>query len=373
VHVLYFSLDYTPHDLRFLQAISDGGHDVSYLRLEDRGLRAESRMLPRNVASVGWISGKRAARWIDWPALTMNLRKVLREVDPDVVHAGPIQGPAALAAVSGFRPLIAMSWGSDLLLGARKGLGRLAARFALSKTDVFLCDAEVVLAIAVELGMPREQCIQFPWGVDLEVFSPGDSEGLRSELEWSEEFIVLSTRSWEPIYGIETLLRGFMEAARQEPRLRLVMLGQGSLKRQVTGLVRESDLSDRIKLLGPVSNEQLPAYYRAADLYASASKSDGSSVSLMEALACGLPAVVSNIPGNREWIDAGVNGWFFPVGDAQALAQRLLEAVRAKEALSEMSSAARATAQVKADWRKGANALMRAYDLSLREGAATKV
>ena len=58
--------------------------------------------------------------------------------------------------------------------------------------------------------------------------------------------------------------------------------------------------------------------YRAADLYLSASHSDGSSVSLMEALGCGLPVLVSDIPGNREWVTDGEQGWLFPDGDDAA-------------------------------------------------------
>ena len=71
-----------------------------------------------------------------------------------------------------------------------------------------------------------------------------------------------------------------------------------------------------------------PGFYRSADLYLSASHSDGSSVSLMEALACGRPVLVSDIPGNREWIENSPAGWLFPDGDDAALAEGILKAYR---------------------------------------------
>ena len=66
-----------------------------------------------------------------------------------------------------------------------------------------------------------------------------------------------------------------------------------------------------------------------ADLYISPSHVDGSSVSLMEALACGLPCLVSDIPANQEWVREGENGWLFPDGDDERLAGKILAAVQA--------------------------------------------
>ena len=79
---------------------------------------------------------------------------------------------------------------------------------------------------------------------------------------------------------------------------------------------------DRVQFGGQVSQRDLPRWYHKADLYISPSHIDGSSVSLMEALACGLPALVSDIPANREWVSEGVNGWLFPDGNADILADR---------------------------------------------------
>ena len=111
--------------------------------------------------------------------------------------------------------------------------------------------------------------------------------------------------------------------------------------------------------------KDLPRYYHAADLYVSASHSDGSSVSLMESLASGLPALVSDIPGNREWIMPGENGWWFPDGDAEAMAQAILQAVEQRERLPVLGAAARTLAEQRADWSKNFQQLLRAYDMAV--------
>ena len=128
---------------------------------------------------------------------------------------------------------------------------------------------------------------------------PDEAALLRERLGWQGAFTILSLRSWEPVYGVDVVLRGFARAAKADPRLRLFLLGGGSLAGQIQGLLQQEGLHERVRLGGQVSQAALPGYYRAADLYVSASHSDGSSVSLLEALASGVPALVSDIPAIR--------------------------------------------------------------------------
>jgi glycosyltransferase involved in cell wall biosynthesis len=365
MRVIYFSRDYTPHDHRFLEALASTGHEIFYLRLEDSGRRLESRPIPEGVKAIDWVGGRRPARLTDGMGLLLDLRRVVRQVRPDLIHAGPVQSCAFLTALGWFRPLVTMSWGSDLLLGARSGLGRLLAWLTLAGTDVFICDCEVVRRAAVDLGMRYERIVVFPWGVDLTHFSPGGDGGLRDRLGWRSCFVLISARSWEPIYGVDALVEGFVLAAQHVPSLRLLMLGDGSLRSRIERILDEARLKDRVHFAGQVDQERLPDYYRAADLYVSASRSDGSSVSLLEAMACGLPAVVSNIPGNREWVEPGVNGDWFGVGEPGSLAGILRTMSSDPARLRTMRSEARRTAEVRADWRRNFQELLRAYALAV--------
>ena len=177
--------------------------------------------------------------------------------------------------------------------------------------------------------------------------------------------MLMHTRSWEPVYGVDVLAKAFVQASRQIPELRLFLLGNGSLAPEIRSLLMP--VNDRVQFSGQVPQEKLPEYYRAADLYISASHSDGSSVSLMEALATGLPALVSDIPGNREWIAGSGAGWLFPDGDADALAQGILDAHRQREQLAEMGKQARQLAESRADWDKNFEKLVLAYDVAINK------
>ncbi len=352
--ILYFSKQYGPHDHRFLSAIAEGGHQVFFLRLEPNAKNQEKRTLPQGVKFVNGT-----------------VEDVISKVKPDLVHAGPLTTCSYLAAKTGFHPLVQMSWGSDILFEAKaSALARRRVRATLHSADVLIADCAAVGDAAVSLGFPRKQIITFPWGVDLKRFTPSGSDGgLRKRLGWQEAFVLLHVRSWEPLYGGEMVLRAFLRAAAKRPNLRLLMPGTGSLAPRLKEIVKKLGLSDRVHFPGPIAQDDLPAYYRVADLYVSASKSDGSSVSLMEALASGLPALVSNIPGNREWVRSGNDGWLFALNDEHGMADKIVAATGKLIVLQKMAKQARVTAVRRADWTLNKKQLFHAYQLALKRNS----
>jgi len=162
------------------------------------------------------------------------------------------------------------------------------------------------------------------------------------------------------------LARAFVLAARKRPELRLIMLGNGSLATQLRQIFLKGNVEKQVFFPGQVSYFELPRYYRLADFYLCASHSDGTSISLLEALACGRPAMVSDIPGHREWVPPEVNGWLFPDGDEKALAQAILHAVEQRHHLPEMGHTARSIAEQRADWDQNFQLLLKAYEVVLK-------
>lgn len=361
MRVLYFSRDYTPHDYRFLAALAESDHTIYYLRLEQRGRSLEGRPLPKKIVAVPWNGGQRPVSLIDLPGLSVALRKVIGRVNPDLIHAGPIQTCAFLTALTGFHPLVSMSWGYDLMRDAeRNAFWTWITRFTLRRSSILIGDCDAVRRQAIRFGMPLDRIITFPWGVNLSQFSPGNQS--QKDLK---PFTLLSVRSWEPLYGVDVIAQAFVQIARQHPNVILIMLGAGSQAELIHNIFTEGSVMDRVVFAGQVSQMGLPDYYREADLYLSASHTDGSSVSLLEAMACGCPAVVSDIPGNREWVQSAVNGWLFKDGDSGAMAHAISQAIDQREKLAEMGQVARQIAEKRADWQKNFPALLRAYVLAV--------
>lgn len=366
--ILFFSRRYTVHDRRFLLKLSESCHQVAFLRLHETAFVYEPEPPPSNIRTFKTALGKtEATRPADCLPLMADFEKAVSSFQPDLIHAGPLPTCAFMTATLGFRPLVSMSWGYDILEDSKTDAScRDAASFALRNSDHFICDCREVLDKAKEIsGIPSLSASFFPWGIDLSAFAPATKpSSMRARLGWSNDKVLLSTRSWEDIYGVDTVLNSFKSAAKRHPGLKLILLGDGSLAPEIKAFVKGNGLSDRVHMPGNVPNGRLADYFHAADIYVSASKSDGTSISLLEAFACGLPAIVSRLPGNMEWLREGVNG-FFGVPDDPASFEAAIERALAMrpDALATMKTANLALARERADWDKNFLKLLDAYSL----------
>ena len=358
--IIYFSPDYCTHDHRFLTTIRDGGHQVYHLRLQANLRQVEDRPVPEGVEIVQWAGGQREFRWRDVPKLVVSLRQVIRRIKPDLIHAGPIQTAAFVAVLTGFRPILTMSWGFDLMEYIHRGKWwQWVTRYVLKRSTYFTSDAMVTRDTAVDYDMNPDLTVVFPWGVDLERYTPK---------AWKQEdaFTIFCNRSWETRYGVDVLATAFVKVAGVSPNVRMMLLGGGSQAGKLRRILMSGGALDRVTMPGQISQTELPRWYHRADVYISPSHVDGSSVSLMEALASGLPCLVSDIPANKEWVAEDENGWLFRDGDADALAAKIMQAIEQRKKLPEIGRAARAVAETRADWQKNSEKLMQAYQQAMQ-------
>lgn len=348
--IAYVSESYGPHDHRFLAAARNIAKDVWHVRLDPSAPVTDERPTPVGNERTRFISSKDFSSRID------SLRSVLLEITPDVVHAGPLQRVTFPVVLATEAPVLAASWGSDLLWsGSRDPVSRDVAAFVLSRASAFLGDCHAVLEAASELGY-RGPHATIPWGIDVAHFCP---DGPARRFGRPEDVLVLSTRNWEPVYAVETLAAAF---AGLDPRsnMHLVLCGSGSEESRLRSILKEATQMGRVTWAGRTSQSDLPNLYRAADLYVSTSRCDGTSVSLLEAMGCGLPVLVSDIPSNREWVeDAELR---FPVGHVEALKRSLRRmAACPVEQRRAWGQTGRSRVLRHADWAKAPEKLARLY------------
>jgi glycosyltransferase involved in cell wall biosynthesis len=234
---------------------------------------------------------------------------------------------------------------------------------------MLVCDSAAVRTKAQALvPYPDERIVQFPWGIDLGAYRPGAGDSpVRKRLGWQDNRVVLSTRAWEKLHGIDVLLEAFRQAHNSDAGLRLLLLGTGSARREVREFIGRHGLADVVYCAGQVAHAEVLGHYQAADVYVSCARSDGASISLLEAMAAGLLVVVSDIPGNREWVQPGVNGWLGGDGDPSSFAAALLAAANLEEAgRAAFRERNRGLVCERADWHRNIETILVAYDRLLR-------
>ena len=316
------------HTRRWARALRDRGHDLRLLTAHP----SPAPEIPERV--VGRATPVKALRYLSaLPAV----REEMRAFRPDVTVAHFLPNYGLLAALSGARAWMVACWGSDLLVNAhRSPFHRARACWVLRRAPLVHVDAGVLAEAAIALGAPPGRVWTRAWGVDTAALAPGGRKGAGPTR-------ILWTRQLEPVYDPEPFVRALGALKRRGLPFRASMAGDGPMRARVTAWIAEEDLTRDVTLEGFVTEERLAALYREADVYVSASRSDSTSQSLLEAMAAGLLPIVTDIAGNREWVTHRREGYLVPVGDKDAIACAIAEASREPE---REAMAARARARV---------------------------
>lgn len=366
MQIAYITRGMSSHDLRFLEAIERRGSEavVVSLQLDTPSLK---RQCPLGTAHRGLALGPNPSTTdLDAAARALETWAPLRAAA--LVHAGPVTDAAYVAIRATSRPVVAVSWGFDLLMEVDQDTAAASrATLALGVCAGFLADCRTVLQRARVRGLPAGTPVAvLPWGVDLSVFCPPQAGHSKDP---QAAFSVLSQRAWEPVYRVPLVLDAFARAAAVAPRLRLKVAGSGSEAEAVRLRASESSLTGRVDLVGHVTQKDMADLCRDSDIAVSAAAVDGSSISLLEAFACGLPVVATDSPSNREWIVPGVTGWLVDPTRGEDLAAAMLAAAADPASLTAMRAACRAVAVERADWAKGQASLYRLYEQVARQAA----
>lgn len=250
---------------------------------------------------------------------------ISRRFRPDVVLATYLISNGLSASLACDAPLVVSARGGDVRdLYARGDWRNVARRMVIR----FVCDrAEAVHCVSgelrerlLELGVSAARLHEWPMGVDLRRFAPAPRRTPDDRVR------LICTRKHEPIYDIPTILDAVARLADRDG-VHLTIAGGGHLLEAHRRLVAELGLEPVVHLTGAVSNEAIARMLASSDIYVSASHSDGTSSSLLEAMACGVFPVVTRIPANTAWIQDGRDGLMFTPGRADELAEALRRAI----------------------------------------------
>lgn len=204
--------------------------------------------------------------------------------------------------------------------------------------------AEAYLAAVSGVSRP---VFRFPYAADNAWFARQSAYwrprrgAWRAEQGWEEEdFVVLGVLKWHPREDPMTLVRAFIALRGVSPQARLVLVGDGPLRAEVENALGAHQ--DAVRLPGYVAYSDLPRWYGLADVFVHPARSEPWGVSVNEAMAAGLPVVVSDGVGARlDLMTPGVSGEVFPVNDPQALTQRLQDLAESPARREAMAEAAR--------------------------------
>jgi glycosyltransferase involved in cell wall biosynthesis len=284
------------------------------------------------------------------------LRRLIRDVQPDVVHGHSSIGGllARVASTGSGRPNVYTPNG---ITQVRAGL--LAERALRRRTDAFVAVSESEGALAVELGVATpEQVVVIPNGVEVDV--PPAPLDLRAHLGMPEGAPLVGTIArLVPQKAPEDFVAACARIGRAVPDARFVLIGTGDLEQEVDAAIVARGLQDRFT--------RIPGLPGAAgvlgqlDVFALSSRFEGGPYAPMEAMRAGTPVVLTGVVGSRDAVEDGVSGVVVPPGDVSALADAVVGLLRDPVRRRAMGSAGRDRVLAELDVRSMGRALDELY------------
>lgn len=231
------------------------------------------------------------------------VRRIIRRLKPDIVHAHQFGAHALYAWFSGQQRLVITAWGSDILVRPKQSrCYRWLVKFLIGKADRITADSDQVTKELLRLGARPAQILNFPLGIKQQVW-----EQLRINQPPPEPLLICSPRLHEPVYNIKLILAAFARMSAAQPHVQLWLLGDGSLTSDLKRYARENHLERAVFWGRLAPPEALNRIARSA-VFVSVPSSDATPVSMLEGMAAGSLPVVSNLPVYHDWITDGENG-----------------------------------------------------------------
>jgi len=296
------------------------GHEVHVITIGDKELKGDKK----GDFYTHYIQLGVAPKTSLWGAISYAVKAFaqIRRINPDIVHAQRFyrEGLAAfLAKLLNKKRYCIWCRGSDVYLPWRfKGLA----------LKLFLGQADAVIALTQDMRGKIRQTYHrdasvIPNGIDLRRF---EQLSCRSKVKSAPNGVktLLFVGRLHRIKGVAYLIEAMTTIIKRNPKARLLLVGDGEERQNLENLVTKLGLTKYVTFIGKVPNEKVPQYIAASDVFVLPSLSEGFGIVLLEAMACGLPIVATNVGGIPEIVQDGENGFLVEPENPEGIAQKVL-------------------------------------------------
>jgi glycosyltransferase involved in cell wall biosynthesis len=296
------------------------------------------------------------------------VKKLIKEFQPDILHAHYASSCGLVAALTGFHPYILSVWGDDILEFPKKSfIHKYVVRKAILNADNITATSKMLEQATGRLIDNKRTIEIIPFGVDITKFQ------YYKRLD-CEQINIGTIRNLRPKYGLKYLIEATANLRKAHNNIKLSIIGDGVLRHELENQVSELDIKEYVSFKGFIPNEKIVEYLNKFDIFVMPSIGEGETfgVAAVEAMATGLPVVASNIGGLPEVIDDGRTGILVEPGNVEDLTKALEFYILSKESRIEHGRNGRAKVEAQYNWQNNAEMMDRLYKKVIAEFSRLK-
>lgn len=277
-----------------------------------------------------------------------------------------ISGPLDLLSIDlseGCFEHIALSFATDVMISAASNYKCLSDLKALLKTlSAVVIDNYATENALISMGLSSEKLIRIPWGPTESSFN--SRKFSRKDFGLNKNaFVILYPRKLEPHYQPEVFIYALNKLVSEFPEISAIFIDSGSMASSIRGLISTLNIENNIHWLQPQLPADFQALIRTSDAVVVSPKTDGTSVTVLEAMSLGVPVVCSQTAGSAEWIMNGITGWTYPVGSVDGLASSISNLIGLNRShIDSICENAKHLVSVRAGWNNSSKILTKKID-----------
>ncbi len=277
------------HFTSYVESICDGIHEIEVLSEEKTNVDENIKQNQVNFRNLNPFKIIKEYK---------NLKDIIKQSNPAIIHIHQVNRLAFFVARVAWKlniPVVTTAWGSDVLLMPKKNfLFKHIVKSTIERSKVVTADSEEMIRAMKELSL-KTRYVHVQYGI-----IPVKSA--------QKEKIVYSNRLHKSLYRIIAIIEYFNEFSISNNDWRLVIGATGTETEYLKSRVKELNLENKVDFLGWLDSETNNAWYAKSKMYISIPESDGTAVSLLEAMSAGCIPIVSDLQVSKEWIEDGKNG-----------------------------------------------------------------
>ena len=327
MRILFFGDCAAEHLRRWSKFFASLGHDVHVITWNTFVLDGFAPVHVHLVQKYKHLGSSIAGRLVNFMVLISQVRRRVREINPDIIHAHSAGAYAWLTMFTGFHPFVVTPWGNDVLVSInRSWIEKFLTVCSLKRAALVHCDGENTKEAMIHLGIAPRKIVILTFGVDINKFSPGKpSANFYEEYDLAGFNVVMSSRTLNPIHNVETVIRTVPLVLKKVPNTKFFIVGSGMEDQMLRHLSDSLGVSHAVVFVGRVEEDQMVDCLRSAAIYVSTSLSEsGLAASTAEAMACGLPIINTDTGDIRLWIGEHKGGFIVPIKEPKTLAGKII-------------------------------------------------
>jgi glycosyltransferase involved in cell wall biosynthesis len=382
--ILYLAPGHSIHTQRHVEHLALNGHEVHLISrspFEGNDLGG----LTFHLLTVT----KPQMRFISYPTdlflEVVQIKKLIRKLNPDIIHAHWAIEYGPVAALSGFHPFVLSAWGGDIELWPKRSkIVRLMVKLALLRADVVLTTSHYLKQYLKKyFSLSESKIIALPWGVDLNIFSKGYTIEV-GEFKVNlgidaRDFVILSPRHLLKHYRVASIVQAIPHITAKHHDVVLVVLKGIAAQRHLADNRFEVNIEQLIEQLGIEQNirlihrhltpQEMAVVYNASDAFISLPKTDQFASSIQEGMACGTIPIVGDLEVYRQYLTDGENALFVDPNNPKDIADKVIYCIEHPELKQRFYAINRKIIEESEDWAKNAAKLEELYHSLLQGGS----